>query len=257
MGLRAVNPAWVDATSPTYLHDSAAWTHMDKATVDGLVDRALDRDAAEVTALLIDARDNESSLSEYFDNVLTPFLHEVGERWAAVEITAADEHRVTNLVNDVLLHVKAGAVHTAHLATRHAVVACPEGELHDVGARMLTIILEGRGWAVDHLGANVPADDLDSYVVRRHPDAVFLSIATANRMRALQEAVSTIRRTRGDAAFPVIVVGGRPFVGHEHLISHIDADLVQIDGPHAVEAVETMVQEAIEARGEQATRRHA
>jgi DNA-binding XRE family transcriptional regulator len=88
---------------------------------------------------------------------------------------------------------------------RRAVVACVEGEHHAVGARMLADFLQMDGWAVDFLGADLPARDLVDFVARRPPDLVALSVTLPALAGALATAVSALRRL---APSPRILAGG-------------------------------------------------
>src|SRR5690242_19335111 len=87
--------------------------------------------------------------------VLIPYLHDLGERWANGTVTVAQEHFAANLIRGRLLGLAqdwgAGGAATT-------VAACLPGESHYLGLVMLGLLLARRGWQVTFLGADTPFD---------------------------------------------------------------------------------------------------
>jgi methanogenic corrinoid protein MtbC1 len=104
------------------------------------------------------------------------------------------------------------------------VLVAPEGEQHDAGLACLAQILEERGWRVENLGANVPADDLRTFVNSRTVDLIALSIGTRERLPALVWAIDALRGSEPAGSHLPIMVGGLGTLGIESEIA--GADLV-------------------------------
>ena len=85
-------------------------------------------------------------------------------------------------------------------------VACIEGEHHELGARMGADFLEMEGFDVRFLGANVPRESLVALVVETSPDVVGLSVAMTFNIPELEATVEAIRAALDPA--PTILVGG-------------------------------------------------
>jgi methanogenic corrinoid protein MtbC1 len=143
-----------------------------------------------------------------FDEVLRPALYEVGIGWEHGALSVAQEHETTELARDVV----------AELALRHArpprgtqslVAACVAGEVHDIGLRMVSGVLRERGASIHFLGADVDAVFLTETVLRRKPDAVMLSITSAEHVPALRVTVNVLRQVSLPFASPRIVIGGQ------------------------------------------------
>jgi methanogenic corrinoid protein MtbC1 len=84
-------------------------------------------------------------------------------------------------------------------------MACVEGELHDVGARICADVLDLHGFDVRFLGANVPTDCLLSFVEHTRPHLVALSVTLPTHLPAARAALAALRaRTEAPLA-----VGGR------------------------------------------------
>ena len=72
------------------------------------------------------------------------------------------------------------------------VMGTVEGDVHDIGQRMVCIMLEGAGFEVHSLGADVPADDFIQAVKTGNPDIVGMSAlltTTAPRMKGVIDAL--------------------------------------------------------------------
>ncbi len=144
------------------------------------------------------------SIEEFCAHVVTPALQEIGDCWSRQEISVASEHFMTRLLSRRLASIFALV---SPLDGRGTVVgACPDGEDHDVGLLVLSIILSRRGWRVVYLGASVPTVDLVASVRVVRPDLVCLS---ATSEVAVEDAVEVSKTL--DAVFdraPPIAIGG-------------------------------------------------
>ena len=87
-----------------------------------------------------------------------PLLARVGELWQAGALDIATEHALEKLVSGRIHSVLAN-LRSVQGAPR-AVCACPAGERHEVGLLAATVVLKDAGFAVVHLGADVPTSAL-------------------------------------------------------------------------------------------------
>ena len=126
---------------------------------------ALDRfDEADANAILDDAI-ARFTVEAVVSRVLLPVLHEIGTRWESGEISVAEEHFATALLRGRML-----ALGRNWGAGRGplAVLACPPGELHDLGLIAFGLVLRERGWRVALLGADTPIDTIADAVAKLH-----------------------------------------------------------------------------------------
>jgi methylmalonyl-CoA mutase cobalamin-binding subunit/DNA-binding XRE family transcriptional regulator len=127
-----------------------------------------------------------------------------------------------------------------------AVLACVEGEPHAIGLRMLADFLLVDGWAVDYLGASVPAADLAELVARRRPDLVALSVTQAEHLPALTEAAAAVRRLGGA---PRLLAGGAALRGGARAATTFGVDAVAADARAGVQEARRLVAAAREVPG--------
>lgn len=117
----------------------------------------------------------------------------------------------------------------------HAVVACVEGELHDLGARIVSDLLEMAGFEVCFLGANVPTESLVELVRRRPPHLLALSVAADSNLPALRRAVAAVRSVTRDRVR--IAVGGQALVRKPSLVKRLGVGIHARDARGTVAAV--------------------
>jgi DNA-binding transcriptional MerR regulator/methylmalonyl-CoA mutase cobalamin-binding subunit len=171
-------------------------------------------DLAAATQAVLHADDLGMPLSQLFQDVLTPALYEIGERWARGELPVGQEKEISELARDLI----------AELSLRHAhpdphgpivVAACVEGEHHDLGLRMVCGLLQARGWQVHFLGADVAPRFLLEAVQLHHPAVVLLSAMLDSRLPAIAAAIEAVEASDPAAGAPAIVIGGRVATDHE------------------------------------------
>jgi methanogenic corrinoid protein MtbC1 len=170
--------------------------------------------------------------------LFAPALQEIGECWQAGALAVSDEHQATAIVERLMARVYPGV--TPHVQAALAVVACVEGNLHAVGARMAADFLAAAGWCVHYLGANTPTADL----VRAAAGAavVALSASQPDQIPALRAAAAALRRKcyashksngatgtssavnggQPDPRVPLIVAGGPAVVGQDAAALGVD-----------------------------------
>lgn len=168
--------------------------------------------------------------------VLQPALVEIGERWASGEIPVTTEHFASGFV----LH-RLGALFNAsrpEVGNRTVLAACAEGELHEVGLLVTSLVMSRGGYRVVHLGANLPAADLRQAITRLRPDAVLLAASTEPIARRLLVEVQELKVWLDEAAPsgnpPVICIGGQAFSADPQLREGITAHYLGDDAMMAL-----------------------
>ncbi|WP_426757295.1 cobalamin B12-binding domain-containing protein [Myxococcus sp. Y35] len=140
-------------------------------------------------------------------DVIQPAQYEIGRLWQENIISVAQEHLATAVSQLALAHLY------RHLPRdppngKVVLIACVQGELHEVGPRMASDFLEMAGFDVRFLGANVPPEHLARMVSEVRPDLVALSVTMTYHLPALREAVAHVRKVFPDAP---LAVGGLAF----------------------------------------------
>jgi methanogenic corrinoid protein MtbC1 len=92
-------------------------------------------------------------------DVVIPYLHDLGERWAAAQATVRQEHFASNVIQGRLRALARGW--DQGIGPR-AVLACPPGERHEIGLICFGLSLRTRGWRITYLGADTPVKSIET-----------------------------------------------------------------------------------------------
>jgi methanogenic corrinoid protein MtbC1 len=133
---------------------------------------ALDRFDEEQAHAVLDRLLAAYRIETILRDLLVPYLHDLGERWAGGEVSVAQEHFASNLLRGRLLGLARGWGQ-GHGPT--AVLACLPGEQHDLGLIAFGITLYRRGWRIIYLGPDTPIATIGQATERIAPDLVVLA----------------------------------------------------------------------------------
>jgi MerR family transcriptional regulator, light-induced transcriptional regulator len=130
---------------------------------------------------------------------LMPYLRELGERWARNEVTVAQEHFASRLIEGRLLTLARG---WNRGPGRRALLACPSGELHTLPLVCFGLVLRTRGWRIVYLGADTPPSSVHMAADTISADVVLLSAASSDRFVEIAKDLRGVARRR-----PLVLAG--------------------------------------------------
>jgi MerR family transcriptional regulator, light-induced transcriptional regulator len=184
-----------DEPAPRAVSASATILDDEASHLAASLDR-LDEQAAN-TALdrLFSAYTVETALQE----VVMPYLHRLGERWEAGEVSVAQEHFASNLIRGRLLGLAQG---WGQGRGPRAVLACLPGELHELGLLAFGVALHRRGWRVTYLGTNSPIGAVADATRLLLPAVVVLFSVNPDGFRHHAREIAELARQ-----VPVVIAG--------------------------------------------------
>ncbi|HZQ26488.1 MAG TPA: MerR family transcriptional regulator [Acidimicrobiales bacterium] len=143
------------------------------------------------------------------EHVLVPALREVGRWWRDEPGAVANEHAFSHILRGRLSSV----LRTFRSNRRPLCVAlAPEGELHDIGLLMASLLVAQDGWSVTFLGADTPVAAVEAALRRLTPGAVLVAAyrrGPAQRFLAGAQDLAA-RVVLGGPGFRPADVAGRP-----------------------------------------------
>lgn len=211
------------STSTTH-HATTLRAPFDEAALRRLADdlwEAVSRgDEHAAYGVVLGAHDAGADHESLLIDVIGTVQRTVGQEWAANRMSVAREHAATAINDRVVAALAARHTPSAGGERRGRItVACVDGEWHALPARLLAEVLRLRGWHVDYLGAQVPAQHLIGHVHRTGPDAVALSSSLATRLPAAHAAVTACQ-----AVGVPVLTGGAAFGADGRYAGMIGAD---------------------------------
>lgn len=158
-------------------------------------------DESSVRQLVRGLVDEGASIVDVIQDVLVPPLVRIGSDWHEGLLTIWVEHRASAIVERLL-----GELSPNPRGRRRgsAMVAAVSGDHHSLPTSMAAVVLRDDNWSVEHLGANMPPDELVRFCAEHDVDVAVLS---STNPETAQLAADTARRLR-DVGTPVVL--GQP-----------------------------------------------
>jgi DNA-binding transcriptional MerR regulator len=184
-----------------------------------------DFDELEAQAVLDDLLAS-FTLDTVLGEVVLPYLHELGDRWAVGEITVAQEHYASSLLRGRLLGLARGWGNG--LGPRVVLAGAP-GEQHDLGLIAFGLALRGRGWRVTFLGQDTPLQEVAGVARALDPALVVVTATVPSRLAAVADDLRAVAEVA-----PLAIAGA----GADAVIAgHVGGRLLEGDPVSAAEAL--------------------
>jgi corrinoid protein of di/trimethylamine methyltransferase len=116
------------------------------------------------------------------------------------------------------------------------VIGTVKGDLHDIGKNLVSMMMEGAGFEVIDLGADVEVEKFVQAAKEYKADVVALSALLTTTMPSMEATIVALK----EAAFPVkIIIGGAPVT--QAFADKINADGYGDDAPGGVDLVRRLI----------------
>ena len=168
-----------------------------------------DQNARQIARRLIE---DGTPVKDLIVQVLSPPLRDIGQSWHDGKISIWVEHRAAGIVERIL-----GELTPTPRGRRRGtvMVAAVSGDLHALPTAMAAAALRADNWNVEHLGANMPPDELLNFCATHDITVAVLSVTNSDAEPSAQRTATALR----NAAIPVVIGGpGRTI---DHLIHEV------------------------------------
>jgi methylmalonyl-CoA mutase cobalamin-binding subunit len=168
---------------------------------------------------LLDEAGVSLGINGVLEQVMVPLVGRIGTGWESGEISVAEEHAASAVIREVLFLSSRPFAESA--GAPGLVVATPSGQLHELGAAMVSSMARRLGWHVTYLGASLPAGEITRAAVRSKAIAVALSIVYPGDDPQMADELRRLRRLLPDGL--PILIGGRAAPSYQAAIGEIGA----------------------------------
>jgi len=184
-----------------------------------VIDENINSEASQLLEMLLQNKmdDAENLVRSFFDRynsedviiteLFAPVLSEIGRRWSKNMISVADEHlAVANL--RIIYHAFFRSHSPKIKIEQKIAICCVPGEEHEIGAELLSLYLQNKGWNILFIGHSAPESEIIRMIDQNKPFAVILSITLISHLPALKSLIMELRRR-----FPALIIlaGGSRF----------------------------------------------
>jgi 5-methyltetrahydrofolate--homocysteine methyltransferase len=187
----------------------------------------------EAKALTIQALEEGMRPSDLVDHALVPAMAEVGEKFKNDEIFVPEMLIAARAMKESMTVLEPVLLAAGITPKYTALIGTVEGDLHDIGKNLVSVMWKGANVNVIDLGTNVPPERFVQAIREYKPQVVGLSALLTTTMPAMATTVRTIRAS--DAPPVKIVVGGAPI--NQQYADEIGADGYSADAGAAVDLI--------------------
>jgi len=200
--------------------------------LDALVAAFLAGDLPGADALIGTLQASGGDLEEFYLQILTPVLHEIGRRWEQARVSPAEEHIASALATRMMVRAYERLDARPEPGKRAVVCTAPREE-HQIGAWMVSDLLELKGWDARLLGVDTAPGQLLEVLAAFRPQVLAISITLSFHLQEVAGLIATVRAHPGLEGLR-IMVGGQAFHGDPSLFARLKADGYVADAHGAV-----------------------
>ncbi|MEJ5307944.1 MAG: cobalamin-dependent protein [candidate division WOR-3 bacterium] len=170
---------------------------------------------------------NGYPLEDIYINILQNAQHKIGYLWQTNKISVAQEHLATSITEYIMSNLYEYIFKSKKNGLK-LISSCVTKELHQIGLRMITDILEYQGWDTTYLGANTPDNSIIDMLIKKDTDLLAISVTMFFNIKSAEKLIERIRNEKQLSKLKILV-GGYPFNTDPTLYKKIGADFYAKD----------------------------
>ncbi len=165
-------------------------------------------------------------------------MSQVGELFACGEYYVPEMLVAARAMQEGLAVLKPHLVKTNVASAGKVVIGTVSGDLHDIGKNLVGMMLQGAGFEIVDLGADVSPAKFVQAIRENNPDIVGLSALLTTTMPSMKVTLDAIK-TEGLGDKIKVIIGGAPVT--DEYARKIGADGFAPDASRAVELAKSLV----------------
>ncbi len=189
----------------------------------------------DINKLVIDEVEENANAREILDDGLLAGMDDIAKKWAEGKAFIPEVLIGARCMNAAIALLEPYLVGEDIKPLGKVVFGTVEGDLHDIGKNLCTLMLKANGFEIVDLGVDVKAEVFVEAVEREKPDFLCLSSLLTTSMHNMKDVIDKVEAAslRNNVK---IAVGGAPLT--QEFADKIGADIFT---PNAVELASTLV----------------
>jgi len=201
-----------------------------------LKDSIISGDVAKAKNLTQKFLDESKNPEDILNSGLIAGMDVVGQRFKVYEMYLPEIILSANAMKTAMDLLKPHLSQTDALSMGRVIIATIEGDVHDIGKNLVSMMLEGAGFDVIDLGVDVPIERIIETAEKETADVIGLSALLTTTMLALEPSIKMIKEKIGDMK---VMVGGSPLT--QEFADKIGADGFAPDALRAINLAKSLV----------------
>ena len=192
----------------------------------------------EVKRLAQEALDKGANAREIIDNGLLAGMDVVGKRFKAGDMFIPEVLKCARCMHGAMDILKPLLAEGDMAGAGTVVIGTVEGDLHDIGKNLVAMMLQGAGFKVIDLGANIKPQDFVEAVKEHNPDIVGMSALLTTTMPKMEKTIKALTEA-GIRDQIKIMAGGAPVT--KDFVNKIGGDAYGANAASASEKAKALV----------------
>jgi 5-methyltetrahydrofolate--homocysteine methyltransferase len=203
-----------------------------------LFDAVLEGDLEGVKSNVQVALDAKLDPKVILSDSMIAAMREVGCRFEAGDYYVPEMLVAARAMQTGMAILKPYLQQTDRKSSGKVVIGTVKGDLHDIGKNLVALMLEGAGFEIKDLGADVPIEEFIRAVQEEKPDIVAMSALLTTTMPMMQQTINAFEAAglRDKVKF---MIGGAPVT--EMYANQIGADGFSSDASRAVNVAKALI----------------
>ena len=132
-------------------------------------------------------------LVNFYDKLLKPVMHKIGEMWEKGKLDVATEHACTNTASSLIKVINEQISHSNATRSHYKILICtPEGELHSLVCNIIESLLLSKGFKVYNISPSVPSESIIDYIRNIEPAIILISVTLTDNLKTVERLIKKI-----------------------------------------------------------------
>ncbi|MCK4600052.1 corrinoid protein [Candidatus Bipolaricaulota bacterium] len=207
--------------------------------LDKIKQAVLDGEMEGIAELTNQALTQGIGAREILDQALTPAMDIVGEEYEKGDRYVPEMLISAETMKGAVTVLKPLLVEAGVKARGKVVIGTVEGDLHDIGKDLVAMMLEGAGFEVVNLGAEVTAEQFAKAAKEHGPDILGMSALLTTTMIHMPEVIDALKEVDDLRDQIKVIIGGAPVT--QGYADKIGADGYAPDAASATKLAKSLV----------------
>lgn len=194
----------------------------------------------QASELIMNEVKSGTSIRTIYEEVFQVSQYEVGRLWQTNKISVAQEHYCT-AATQLIMSQLYPYLFSGKPKNKKLIATCVQGEMHEMGIRMVSDFFEMEDWDTQYLGANMPDKDIVDLIKMNKPDLVAISVTMTFNLGKFSDLIKKIRAIEPFGNLIPIIAGGYPFNTAPELVTKFGINATANSAREALEKAKQLI----------------
>lgn len=193
--------------------------------------------AKNVVTLVQEALDEGIEANVILNDALLTGMAIIGDKFKQEEIFVPEVLVAARAMNKGVEVLKPYLQDSSNISKGTAVLGTVKGDLHDIGKKLVRIMMEGKGIDVIDLGTDISAETFIDEAKKNHADIICCSALLTTTMPEMKRVVDLVKAENLDVK---VMIGGAPV--NQEFCDEIGADYYTDDAASAADVAASILE---------------